>query len=159
MFIHRGCQVQLPNHWFNLKSPAGWGCFTHICAVLAASAAEMDNFTCTVKWFVPDTGCSPENHNGVAVNYAGKQQCVEWHHCGRGNILESHYVAPDVSLSEWSVFVGVMVSWWCGTGVQFCQVKVLSMLFLIPFRTLQFPCWTSCSFSEPISPAWQGPPE
>lgn len=43
--------------------------------MLAASAAEMDNFTCMVKWLVPDTGCSPENHNEVAVNYAGKQQC------------------------------------------------------------------------------------
>lgn len=46
-----------------------------VCAVLAAAAAEMDNFTCTVKWFVPDTGCSPESHSEVAVNYAGKQRC------------------------------------------------------------------------------------
>lgn len=71
----RCCKVQLPSYRFYLKSPADWDCFTELCAVLAAAAAEMDNFTCTVKWFVPDMGCSPENHNEVAVNYAGKQQC------------------------------------------------------------------------------------
>lgn len=43
--------------------------------MLAGAVAEMDNFTCTVKWFVPDKGCSFENQNEVTVDYAANQQC------------------------------------------------------------------------------------
>lgn len=35
--------------------------------MLASTVAEMDNFTCMVKWFLPDTGCSSENQNEVAL--------------------------------------------------------------------------------------------
>jgi len=60
-------KVQLPSYWFNLKSPANQYRFTEACAVLAGTIAEMDNFTCTLEWFVPDTGCSSENRNEVTL--------------------------------------------------------------------------------------------